>query len=288
MAAMRLGRVIDVCAYDVPMARKLPGLTRILGDAPADAGEAGGPSEAEGLTALIAAMDRAGVLSSLVVLQEEVADFLRLAAEHPGRLSGLAHFDLLQPRDSLERVRALCEAHPTWIAGIHAVVPTDGPDPRDRALAPLYGYCLARALPIQFRVGGGSDSGQDARIMALAVLASCYPALQVICLGGSPQAERLRVLHTPPNLFFEAGGVTQGIGKDGAAQDPSDLRGGVGSRRLLFGSGWPVGRAAYPARVAALRRFPWWQRQHVAWRTAARIYGPRILEGRPTPKAIHS
>ncbi len=285
---MRLGRVIDVCAYDVPMARKLPGLIRILGDAPTGTGEAGGSSEADGLTALIAVMDRAGVLTSLVVLQEGVADFLRLAAAHPGRLSGLAYFDLLQPRDSLERVRALCEAHPTWIAGIHTVVPTDGPDPRDRALAPLYGYCLARALPIQFRVGGGNDSGQDAHIMALAVLASCYPALKVICLGGSPQTERTRVLRTPPNLFFEAGGVTKAVGKEGTARDASDLRGVVGSRRLLFGSGWPVGRAAYPARVAALRRFFWWQRQHVAWRTAARIYGPRILGGRPTPEAIHS
>ncbi len=263
------------------MARKLPGLARILGGDQAAAGDAGGSSEPVQLIGVLHAMDRAGVRTSLVVLQEEVAEFFRLAGEHPGRLYGLAYFDPFRPAESLERLRALCERHPPSLAGVHTAVPEDGPDPRDRALLPLYEYCLMRGLPIQFRLSRPLGSGQDAGSMALAVLASSYPALKIVCLGGdaSPLTKRPRVLRQLSNLFFEAGG----LGEDDTARAASELRSVVGSRRLLFGSGWPVGQPSYPGRVAALRRFFWWQRQHIAWRTARRIYGPRILGGRPAP-----
>ncbi len=283
MGATRGGRVIDACVYEVSLARMLPGLRRGPGENPAGAG---GAREADRLTALIDAMDRAGVLASLVVLQDEVADFLRLAAAHPGRLAGLAYFDLLRLRDSLERVRAMCEAHPAHLVGIHAVVPDEGPDPRDRVLVPLYEYCLMRQLPMQFRLGGDACPDRGSRLMALAVLASCYPALRIVCLGAgrSPETERALSRRPLPNLFFAAGG----FGQEDPVQDTPDLRGVAGSRRLLFASGWPLGQAPYPARVAALRRFSLWQRQHVAWRTAVRVYGPQILEARPTLEAIHS
>jgi len=51
----------------------------------------------------------------------------------------------------------------------------------------------------------------------------------------------------------------------------------TGSRKLLFGSDRRGREASYFERVEAVRRLPWWQRRNVAWRTAVRVYGPRIL-----------
>lgn len=267
--------VIDIQAYDVPLARKLPRLFTHLDRAL----PAGDPRFAQGgaakLSDVIEDMDRARVTISLVVLHEETAEFLRLAAAHPGRLYGLAYYDSLSPVRGLEQVRSLREDHPDLILGVTTAFPCFDQDPRMNEFAPLYEYCLQRDLPVQFHPGGDPGAGEARGPMAIGVLARTYPHLKLVCLhaGERWQGETPGWLRAFPNLFLEVEG-------DGEPRVLRALLRAFGSRNLMFGSGWRGRTENYVHRVEVVRRLPWWQRRNVAWRTAVRVYGPRILGNR--------
>lgn len=277
------GRVIDTHAHDVPLSRKLPRLFSHL-DRARPAGDARFPQgEAAKLSDLIEDMDRARVTSCLVVLHEETAEFFRLAAAHPGRLYGLAYYDSLSPRQGLERVRSLCEDHPDLILGVTAAFPCFDQDPRMNDFAPLYEYCLQRDLPVQFHPEDGGDMEEAGRPMAIAVLARTYPRLKLVCLdgGGRWHGEMPGWLRRFPNLFLQVEAL-QHVEVEGEGE-PRILRAllrAAGSGRVLFGSDWRGRTESYFHRVEVVRRLPWWQRRNVAWRTAVRVYGPRILGNR--------
>lgn len=239
-----------------------------------------GKTEARGLFDLIADMDLARVTTSLVFLHEDCDDFLRLASGHPGRLYGLAYYDATQPREGLERVRALCEKHPALILGVHAAPAATRQDPRDKEFAPLYAHCAARDLPIHFHIGGDSATEEVRPLMPCAVLASICPRLKIVCLqdGGHWGREVPDLLRKIPNLFLGVGAPWphQAEGR-GEAMPFRELLRAVGSRKLLFGSGWLGSDPTYFQRVEAVRRLPWWQRGHVARGTATRLHGRRIL-----------
>jgi predicted TIM-barrel fold metal-dependent hydrolase len=259
--------ILDTQAYDLPLWRKLPGLfPHVRGDfATGDAS----PAQADDtkLSDLLEDMDRACVTASLVVLHEETDEFFGLAAQHPGRLFGLAYYDSLSPRRGLERVQALCGEHPAQILGVMTEMPRFGQDPRLRDFVPLYEYCGERCLPIQF-CGGGDATGEEAdRPMGPAVLARAYPRLTVICrCTGCWRRETLTLLRRFPNLFLQVDGLSLHA-----------LLRAVGPHKLLFGSDWQGRESRYFERVEAVRRLPWRQRQDVGWRAAVRVYGPRIL-----------
>jgi predicted TIM-barrel fold metal-dependent hydrolase len=207
------------------------------------------------LSDLIEDMDGAGVTASLVVLHEETDEFFHLAAQHPGRLLGLAYYDSLSPRRGLERVQALYHDHPALVLGVTTAMPWFRQDPRLRDFVPLYEFCEERGLPVQFH--GGNDPAEAApRPMAFAVLARSYPRLKVVCqyLAGWP-GEARALLARFPNLFLQVDGLS-----------PHALLRATGSRKMLFGSDWRGREARYFERVEAVRRLPWWQRQDVGWR----------------------
>ncbi len=275
-----LGRIIDTHAHDVPLSRKLPRLFSHL-DRVLLAGDAlRHQSEAAKLSDLIEDMDRARVTSSLVVLHEETAEFFRLAAGHPGRLYGLAYYDSLSPRQGLEQVRSLREDHPDLILGVATAFPCFDQDPRMNDFSALYEYCRQRDLPVQLHPGGEPGAGEARGLMAIGVLARTYPRLKLVCLhaGGRWHAEKPGLLRGFPNLFLEVEALQQPELE--GDREPRALRAllrAAGSRNLMFGSGWRGRTEHYFRRVEAVRRLPWWQRQNVAWRTAVRVYGPRIL-----------
>ncbi|MBI4736403.1 MAG: amidohydrolase family protein [candidate division NC10 bacterium] len=269
------GRIIDTHAHDVPLSRKLPRLFSHL-DRMLPAGDAlRRQSESAELSDLIEDMDRARVTSCLVVLHQETAEFFRLAAAHPGRLYGLAYYDSLSPRRGLEQVRSLREDHPHLILGVATAFPCFDQDPRMNDFAPLYEYCLQRDLPVQFHPGGDPGPGEARGPMAIGVLARTYPRLKLVCLhaGERWQGETPGWLRAFPNLFLEVEG-------DGEPRVLRALLRAFGSRNLMFGSGWRGRTENYVHRVEVVRRLPWWQRRNVAWRTAVRVYGPRILGNR--------
>ena len=274
-----LERIVDVQAFDVPLSRKLPALfRRLAGDLPASDPRRG-QAETAKLPDLIEGMDQAGVGASLVVLLEETGEFFRLAAGHPGRLFGLAYFDSLAPGEGLERVRALCHDHPDLILGVATAMAIFGQDPRLRDFVPLYEWCLERDLPVQFQAGG--DPGEaGSRPMALGVLAATYPRLRIVCAhpAGARHEELPRLLRKFPNLFL----ATKGQGgrdrvEDGVPLTIRELTRQGGSRKLMFGSGRMGREPTYVEAAKGVRALPWWQRRNVCWRTAARVYGTRIL-----------
>ena len=275
--------VIDIHAYDVPLARKLPRLSERLGGGLPEAGPDLPRGEAAKLSDLIEDMDRARVTSSLVVLHEEPAEFFRLATEHPGRLYGLAYYDSLSPRQGLERVRSLCEDHPDLILGVTTAFPCFDLDPRMNDFAPLYEYCLQRDLPVQFHPGGEPGAGEARGPMAIGVLARTYPRLKMVCLhaGGRWHGEMPGWLRRFPNLFLQVEALQHAeLEGDGEPRALRALLRAAGSGRVMYGSDWRGRTDHYFQRVEVMRRLPWWQRQDVAWRTAVRVYGPRILGNR--------
>ena len=278
-------RIIDVHVHDVPLSRKLPTLFQQL-TGRHQAGEAWRERvEQAKLSQLIDDMNRAGVTTSLVVLHEETDEFLHLAAQHPGRLFALAYYDSLSPRKGLEQVRALCDVHPDLILGVETALPLFHQDPRIRDFVPLYEFCLKRELPVQFHLGGFDTGEAAARPTAFGVLAASYPRLKVVCLypGGPWHPELPGLLRQSPNLFL-AVTVLPGCeaGKDGSPRTLRELLRQVGSHSLILGTSWLGRNATYVDAVNAVRGLPWWQRRNVCWRTAARVYGARILEDRTT------
>jgi predicted TIM-barrel fold metal-dependent hydrolase len=253
------GRIVDAHACDVSVLQGIPVVPPSQGETPAP------PAS---LSGLIEDMDRAGVTASLVAIREETAEFSRLAGQHPGRLFGLAYYDSLAPSRGLARVQALCHDQPGLIVGVATAMPRFGQDPRLREFAPLYQFCMERDLPVQFH-GGNDPGGEEAvRPTAFAVLARTYPRLKVIYRSSRDwHGEAPTLLHRVPNLFVQADGPSV----------PSLLL-AVDSRRLLFGSHRQGRDAAYFEDVKVVRRLPWRARHDVGWRTAVRLYGPRLLQ----------
>lgn len=260
-------RILDAQVFDAPLSRTTPAPDRLVRGAPGAAGQRAEGMERVELSDLIEDMDRAGVDASLVVLREKTDEFFCLAAQHPGRLFGSAYYDSLSHRRGLEHVQGLCNGHPDLILGVTTAMPRVGQDPRLRDFVPLYEFCAERGLPVQFCTAGDPAEKEADRPMAFAVLARSYPQLQVVCrYSRAWRGEELGLLHRVANLFLQVDGLAL-----------HNVLGTVGSRKLLFGSEWRGREDRYFARVEGVRRLSWWHRHNVGRRTAARVYGPRIL-----------
>lgn len=262
-----LGRIVDTCVLASPLSREGPGLSRLAHGAPPAADQRAEGMEGAKLSDLIEDMEQAWVTASLVVLNAETDEFFRLAAQHPGRLFGLAYYDSLSPSRGLERVEAFWNDHPDLILGVTTAMPRFGQDPRLRDFVPLYEFCAERGLPVQFYAGSDRTEEEACLPMALAVLARSYPRLKVVCqYHGSWHGETLALLSRFPNQFLQVDGLS--------ISSPPRV---TASRKLLFGSDREGRDPKYFERVEAVRRLPWWQRHNVGWRTAVRVYGSRIL-----------
>lgn len=278
--AGRPRRIIDVHAHDVPLSRKFRAFCEGIGSDKPWLLAWLRHVETARVPDLLADMDVAGVDRVLVVLSSEVDEFTRLADRHPGRLLGLAYFDSLRPREGLTAVRALVEGRPDRILGVKTALPYFGQDPRRDELAPLYEYCAARGLPLQFHMGGDPAMEAACRPEAFAEVASEYPTLPIVCLhgGGGWHREMPALLRARDNISLqvEALQLHEAEG-DGRPRVLRDLLRRADSRRMMFGSDWMGREAKYFARVRTIRRIPRRYRQDLCWRTAARVYGPHLL-----------
>jgi predicted TIM-barrel fold metal-dependent hydrolase len=270
-------RVIDISAYDVPLSRKIPALSGHLAVTPRSSDSPRDRLEEAELPDLIQDMDQAGVSTSLVVLHAETEEFFGLAARHPGRLFGLAYFDSLSPRDGLERVRTLCDEHPDLVLGVRTAMPVLRQDIRLRDFVPFYQYCLEQGLPVQFSIGG-SPGDVPARPTPFGVLAASYPQLRIVCLDavGAWHPELPGLLRGFPNLFVAGDGSPE-PGAEGESRTFLEFLGGSAGRRWMLGSNWRGRDPAYLRSVERVERLPGRQRRDACWRTAAHVYGMRIL-----------
>ncbi len=276
---MAPGRVIDTHAYEVSLSRQVPVPSLAVRTACPATDPVAQQREAAKLPKLLEDMDRAGVTTSLVILREEAGEFFALAARHPGRLYGLAYYDSLSSPRGLEQVQTLCDGHPALILGVTTAFHCFHQDPRLKDFVPLYEYCVQRSLPVQFHMGSDLAREEGGRPMALAVLAKTYPRLKMVCrYTGAWHGEMPGLLHRFPNLYLQVEALEEAEAERGG--EPRTLRTllrAAGSRKVMFGSGWRGRETSYFQRVEAVRRLPWWQRRNVGWRTAAQVYGPRIL-----------
>ena len=270
--------IVDVHAHDIPLWRKVPMLLHHLRKSLPGERLDIQQGEGSGLSDLLKDMDRARVAVSLVVLSEETGEFFRLAGQNPGRLFGLAYYDSLSPRQGLDRIQGLHEPHPTLIVGVTTVIPDLHQDPRLKDFAPLYEYCIQHDLPIQFCSDGSSTGEGSVQPTAFAILARTYPRLKVVCRYAESWDETaMELLRRFPNLFLQVVGLPQG---NEIPRRLQTLFRRVGSRKILFGSGWRGRDPTYFQRVEMVRRLPWWQRCNIGWRTAVRVYGPGISAAR--------
>ena len=271
------GRIVDVCLYE-PSLRSGLELLQPAEDSLADSGTQG---EAGRLDGVVEAMNRVGVRTTCVVLHQEVEEFLRLRAQHPGRLVGWAHYDSLQPERGLDAARALCEEHAEAFVGVATAFACYGQDPRLKVFAPLYEYCVQHGLPVLLRAEGGPQAEMSPRPAAFGVLATVYPRLRIVCLHDTAAklAGTAGLLARFPNLFLATnGGRKSDSASPGELPDLAALVRAVGSRQIMFASGGRAVAASADRNLEALSGVPWRHRANVGWRTAVRVLGPRLLE----------
>jgi predicted TIM-barrel fold metal-dependent hydrolase len=271
------GRIVDACIYE-PSLRSGLGLLRPAANSSADSGTQG---EAGRLAGVVEAMNRVEVRTTCVVLRQEVEEFLRLRARHPGRLVGWAHYDSLQPERGLEAVRALCEGHAEAFVGVATAFACFGQDPRLKVFAPLYEYCARHGLPVLLRAEGGPQAETSTRPAAFGVLATVYPRLRIVCLhdGAAELAGTAGLLARFPNLFLATNGGRESDGASpGEFPDLVALVRAVGSRQIMFASGGRVVAVSADRGLEALSGVPWRHRANVGWRTAVRALGPHLSE----------
>ena len=268
--------IVDAHVSDIPLSRKLPLLIHNLQRSfPGESLDIQRGEESR-LSNLMEDMNRARVAVSLVVLSEETGEFLRLAGQYPNRLFGLASYDPLSPRQGLDRIQELREAHPNLIVGVTAAISGLHQDPRLKDFAPLYEYCVQHDLPIQFCPDDSSAGERSVQPTAFAVLARTYPRLKVVCRYVETWDENaMEYLRRFPNLFLQVAGLPQTEGSEISRCLQTLLR-RVGSRKMLFASDWRGRDPTYFQQVETVRRLPWWQRCNIGWRTAVRLYGLRM------------
>jgi predicted TIM-barrel fold metal-dependent hydrolase len=137
---------------------------------------------------------------------------------------------------------------------------------------------------VQFHLGGIPGEAVP-RPMPFGVLAASYPRLRIVCIhpGGSWHPDLPGLLRRFPNLFVAAeGSPGPDAGDNGGSRTYREFLRLAGSRQLMFGSNWLGRDPAYLQAVERAQSLPWWQRRNVCWRTAARVYGTRILGARTT------
>jgi predicted TIM-barrel fold metal-dependent hydrolase len=278
VAGEAAGRIVDACLYEPPLRSEL-GLLRPAGDPSVGSGT---QVQAGRLAGVVEAMNRVGVRTTCVVLRQEIEEFLRLRVRHPGRLVGLAHYDSLQPERGLEAVRALCEGHTEAFVGVATAFACFGQDPRLKVFAPLYEYCAQHGLPVLLRAEGGPRAKMSPRSAAFGVLATVYPRLRIVCLhdGAAELAGTADLLGRFPNLFLATNGDRGSEGASpGELPNLAALVRAVGSRQIMFASGGQAAAVSAHRSPEALSGVPWRHRANVSWRTAVRVFGPRLLAG---------
>ncbi|HWT78821.1 MAG TPA: amidohydrolase family protein [Candidatus Methylomirabilis sp.] len=257
---------MDTCVFAGPLLQATPGRT-CLEPGPPERASPGVEETGTKLSELIEDMDQACVTAGLMVFREETDASFRLAAEHPGRLYGLAYYDSLSPPRGLEQVQRLWNRFPDLVLGVATAMVRFGQDPRLRDFVPLYEFCREKGLPVQFWTGNDPTGQMTSRPLALAVLAMSYPQLKIVCQYDSNwRPEAVAHFKRFKNLSLQVNGLSL-----------KTLPPLIHSRRLLFGGDWRSREDGYIKRVEAVRRLPWWQRRNVGWRTAVRVYGSRIL-----------
>jgi predicted TIM-barrel fold metal-dependent hydrolase len=231
------------------------------------------------LELLVEDMRLAGITTSLVVTwPEDVPVVAREAALSPGTLYCLLWFDSRRPERSLREMVVLKERFPALLIGAKTVFPYLYQSPLQQEFFPLYSFCQANRLPIQFHFGGDPIMETVCRPSLFAALARTFPELSIVCLhaGAGWYRAMPELLATYPNIYLELEALQ--LHEAQLSLPPQVLPYLVqncGSARLMFGSDRLRREEKYFRRVETIRAFPPPYRDDLCYRTASRVYGPQ-------------
>ena len=251
--------------------------THAFAFSPAFVKESGLPERLDGtLDPLVEDMDRAGVDRTMATLFVTRNDDLFESVEaglkrHKGRIA--AQLNIAPNRPHYAAANLLAAAKDVRVAGARVAPSLFRLHPVDESLEEVWDACEHAKLPVQIVLDGSRFC--DPR--SFAILAKARPDLTLVLSVSSPRhREGMRALSKHPRVFFQVPGLLDGEIKRG---QPAFLRWAAKNlpvERLMFGSDRLGREASYFAKVKALDALDEDARQHVAGRTAADVYGPRL------------
>jgi predicted TIM-barrel fold metal-dependent hydrolase len=221
-------------------------------------------------------MEQAGITTSLVVTwPEDVPTLAQEAARSPGKLYSLLWFDSRQPDRSLQELTLLVERFPSILIGVKTVFPYLYQNPLQQEFFPLYTFCQAHRLPIQFHFGGNPRMEAVCHPSLFTVLARAFPELSIVCLhaGGGWSREMPALLAMSPNISLEVEGLQL---HEAHLQLPpqvlQELLQRCGSAKIMFGSDRLGREEKYFRRGQVISSIPPLYRDDLCHRTATRVY----------------
>ena len=194
----------------------------------------------------IAAMDAAGVDKTMLsawhgpqgalISNDEVAEHVRA---HPDRFAGLASVDITRPMEAVRELRRRVEE---GFRGLRVLPWLWETPPTDRRLYPLYAACVELGVPFCTQVGHTgplrpSEVGRP--IPYIDQVAIDFPELVIVGghIGYPWTEEMVAVCRKHANVFIDTSAYT-------VRRYPPELvrylRTGSGSRKVLFGTNWPM------------------------------------------------
>ena len=221
-------------------------------------------------------MEQAEVTTALVVtLPEDVSALAQEAARAPGRLYSLLWFDSRQPGRSLQELQLLVTRFPSLLIGVKTVLPYLYQNPLQQEFFPLYTFCQAHRLPIQFHFGGNPRMEALCHPSLFAALARTFPQLLIVCLhaGGGWSQEIPALLAAYPNVYLEVEGIQLHEAElNLPPQVVPFLIQRCGSAKLMFGSDRIGREQKFFRRIQYIQSLPLPYRDDLCQRTAARVY----------------
>jgi uncharacterized protein len=206
------------------------------------------PEEELPIETTVAAMDAAGVDFGLLtawhspregamISNDEVAGWV---AAHPGRFAGLAAVPLDRPMEGVRELRR-CVRELGFI-GLRMLPWLWEVPPTDRRFYPLYAECVELGVPFCTQVGhtGPLRPSEPGRpIPYIDQIAIDFPELRIVGghIGYPWTEEMIAVARKHENVYIDTSAYT-------SKRIPDELiaymRTGSGSRKVLFGSNYPM------------------------------------------------
>jgi uncharacterized protein len=200
------------------------------------------------IAATVAAMDAAGVDFALLtawhspregalISNDEVAGWI---AEHPGRFAGLASVDLARPMEAVRELRRCVQD--LGFVGLRMLPWLWEVPPTDRRFYPLYAACVELGVPFCTQVGhtGPLRPSEPGRpIPYIDQIAIDFPELVIVGghIGYPWTEEMIAVARKHEHVYIDTSAYTS---KRIPAELIAYMKTGSGSRKVLFGSNYPM------------------------------------------------
>lgn len=236
--------------------------------------------EAESVASTLTAMDEAGVDVALLsawhgpggslISNEEVAEQVATA---PQRFRGVATVDLFRPMVAVREIRRWVEGSSRFV-GVRVVPWLWELAPTDRRYYPVYAACIEAGVPFCTQIGhtGPLRSSETGRLIPyLEQVMLDFPELVVV--GGHvgfPWIDELTTMTVKFEHFYVD---TSAYAIHRLPPSFVDWMKGIGQRRVMFGSNWPMLTPAQCLRELDELRLNVDQRANFLGGTARRVFG---------------